>query len=62
MITSLLEEINKWRERYFQLGKELGKIINEQQEIILSLKSEVRRLKRENWNLRQTKRRKMNGK
>ncbi len=62
MITSLLEEINKWRERYFHLGKELGKIINEQQEIILSLKSEVRRLKRENWNLRQTKRRKMNGK
>lgn len=35
----------------------LGEIINEQQELILALKRENRRLKRENWNLKQTKRR-----
>ncbi|HFI0657903.1 TPA: hypothetical protein ACGO4L_000323 [Streptococcus suis] len=36
----------------------LGEIINEQQDLILALKREIRRLKRENWNLKQTKRRK----
>ncbi|WP_170240140.1 hypothetical protein [Streptococcus suis] len=36
----------------------LGEIINEQQDLILALKQENRRLKRENWNLKQTKRRK----
>ncbi|HEM3666962.1 TPA: hypothetical protein U1C81_000700 [Streptococcus suis] len=36
----------------------LGEIINEQQDLILALKQENRRLKREKWNLRQTKRRK----
>ncbi|HEM3632589.1 TPA: hypothetical protein U1C38_000385 [Streptococcus suis] len=36
----------------------LGEIINEQQDLILSLKQENRRLRREYWNLRQTKRRK----
>ncbi|HFI2691149.1 TPA: hypothetical protein ACGO0Y_000197 [Streptococcus suis] len=35
----------------------LGEIINEQQDLILALKQENRRLKRENWNLKQTKRR-----
>lgn len=35
----------------------LGEIINEQQDLILSLKQENRRLKRENFNLRKTKRR-----
>ncbi|HFR3585625.1 TPA: hypothetical protein ACHVCZ_001552 [Streptococcus suis] len=35
----------------------LGEIINEQQDLILALKRENRRLKREYWNLRQTKRR-----
>ncbi|MGU8068831.1 hypothetical protein ACS6XY_10345 [Streptococcus suis] len=34
----------------------LGKIINEQQDLILALKRENKRLKRENWNLKQTKR------
>ena len=45
-----------WR-RYSRLGEELGAIINEQQDIILSLQRENKRLKRENWNLKQTKRR-----
>lgn len=36
----------------------LGGIINEQQDLILALKRENKRLKREYWNLRQTKRRK----
>ncbi|CZA57754.1 hypothetical protein ACSBRS_007405 [Streptococcus suis] len=35
----------------------LGEIINEQQDLILALKQENRRLKRENFNLRKTKRR-----
>ncbi|HEL1541867.1 TPA: hypothetical protein TXI94_000889 [Streptococcus suis] len=36
----------------------LGEIINEQQDLILALKRENERLKREKWNLKQTKRRK----
>ncbi|HEM3544425.1 TPA: hypothetical protein U1B45_001639 [Streptococcus suis] len=36
----------------------LGEIINEQQDLIISITNENRRLKRENWNLKQTKRRK----
>ena len=47
-----------WWRKYSRLGEELGAIINEQQDIILSLKRENKRLKRENWNLKQTKRRK----
>jgi len=47
-----------WWRMYSRLGEELGAIINEQQDIILSLQRENKRLKRENWNLRQTKRRK----
>ena len=46
-----------WR-KYSRLGEELGAIINEQQDIILSLQRENKRLKRENWNLKQTKGRK----
>lgn len=60
--------MNYYREQY-ELSKEiareqletcevLGKIINEQQDLILALKRENRRLERENWNLKQTKRRK----
>lgn len=37
------------------LGRELGEIINDQQDIILKLQNENRRLKRENWNLKKTK-------
>ena len=47
-----------WWRRYSRLGEELGAIINEQQDLILALKQENKRLKRENWNLKQTKGRK----
>ena len=43
--------------RYSRLGEELGAIINEQQDIIITLQRENKRLKRENWNFKQTKRR-----
>lgn len=46
-----------WRSRYQELCYELGEIVNEQQDKIISLTNENRRLKRENWNLKQTKRR-----
>ncbi|HEL2593597.1 TPA: hypothetical protein TZ702_000380 [Streptococcus suis] len=36
----------------------LGEIINEQQDLIFALKRENKRLEREYWNLKQTKRRK----
>lgn len=58
MIQGLHEEIDNWRAEYTHLGQELGKIINEQQNIILKLQNENRRLKRENWNLKKTKGRK----
>lgn len=45
-----------WRKRYLELCYELGEIINEQQDKIISLTNENRRLKRENWNLKRTKR------
>lgn len=51
-------EIDNWRAEYIHLGRELGKIINDQQDIILKLQDENRRLKRENWNLKKTKGRK----
>ena len=47
-----------WWRKYSRLGEELGAIINEQQDIILSLQADNKRLKRENFNLRKTKRRK----
>lgn len=46
-----------WRKRYLELCYELGEIIDEQQDKIISLTTENKRLKRENWNLKQTKRR-----
>lgn len=52
MIQGLHEEIDNWRAEYTHLGQELGKIINEQQNIILKLQNANRRLKRENWNLK----------
>ena len=55
MIEELLAEIDNWRADYMHLGRELGKIINEQQDIILKLQNKNRRLKRENWNLKKTK-------
>lgn len=43
-----------WWRKYSRLGEGLGAIINEQQDIILSLQRENKRLKRENWNLKRT--------
>jgi hypothetical protein len=58
MIEELQAEIRQWRSDYIHLGQELGEIINEQQDIILKLQNENRRIKRENWNLKKTKGRK----
>jgi len=58
MIQELLAEIDNWRAEYMHLGIELGEIINDQQNIILKLQNENRRIKRENWNLKKTKGRK----
>lgn len=55
MIEELLAEIDNWRAEYIHLGRELGGIIDEQQNIILKLQNKNRRLKRENWNLKRTK-------
>lgn len=55
MIEELLAEIDNWRADYIHLGREMGQIINEQQNIILKLQNENRRIKRENWNLKKTK-------
>ena len=55
MIEELLAEISQWRSDYIHLGRELGEIINEQQDIIVKLQNENKRLKRENWNLKKTK-------
>ena len=55
MMQELHEEIDNWRAEYMHLGIELGQIINEQQDIILKLQNENRRIKRENWNLKKTK-------
>lgn len=55
MIEELLAEIDNWRAEYTHLGRELGEIINDQQDIIVKLQNENKRLKRENWNLKKTK-------
>nr|DAS38920.1 MAG TPA: hypothetical protein [Caudoviricetes sp.] len=55
MIEELQAEIRQWRSDYIHLGRELGEIINEQQNIILKLQNKNTRLKRENWNLKKTK-------
>lgn len=55
MMQELYEEIDNWRAEYIHLGRELGQIINEQQDIILKLQNENKRLKRENWNFKKTK-------
>lgn len=54
-IAELQEDNACWRNMYVDLGYELGKVINEQQDKIISLSQENRRLKRENFNLRKTK-------
>lgn len=55
MIEELQAEIAEWRRAYIHLGEELGQIIDEQQDKIISLTTENKRLKRENWNLKKTK-------
>ena len=58
MDKDLQAEIDNWRADYLHLGYELGEIINEQQDKIISLSQANKRLKREIWNLRKTKKRK----
>lgn len=41
-----------WRKRHFETCCELGTIIDEQQDKIVALANENKRLKRENWNLK----------
>lgn len=38
---------NRWRNKYMNLGRELGEIINSQQDRILSLAHENNKLKKE---------------
>lgn len=61
MNKDLQAEIDNWRADYLHLGYELGEIINEQQDKIISLSQENKRLKREIWNIKKTKRRKSHG-
>lgn len=46
---------NRWRNKYMNLGRELGKVINSQQDRILSLSQENNKLKRELWYLKKSK-------
>lgn len=55
MIEELQVEIAEWRRAYAHLGEEFGRIINEQQDTIIALRRENKRLKRENWNFKKTK-------
>lgn len=43
---------NRWRNKYMNLGRELGEIINSQQDRILSLAQENAKLKKELWCLK----------
>lgn len=54
----LEQQVKGWRARYFGLSREFGEIINKQQDKIVALQQENKRLKREIWNLKKTKRRK----
>lgn len=51
----LEQQVKGWRARYFNLSHEFGEIINQQQDKIISLQQENKRLKREIWNLKKTK-------
>lgn len=55
MNKGLQAEIDNWRADYLHLDHELGEIINEQQDKIISLSQENKRLKREIWNMKRTK-------
>ncbi|WP_246100912.1 hypothetical protein [Streptococcus cuniculipharyngis] len=58
LVRELLESIDDWRNRYMDLGYELGEIINEQQDVIVAQAERIKRLERANWNLKKNKRRK----
>ena len=47
----------RWAREYIKLSQVLGQEINSLIDQLVSLKLENKRLKRENWNLKQTKRR-----
>ena len=49
---------SRWRNKYMNLGPELGEIINGQQDRILSLAQENAKLKKELWHLKKSKGRK----
>lgn len=55
MEREIYEVENRWRNKYMNLGRELGEIINSQQDGILSLAQENAKLKRELWNLKKSK-------
>ena len=55
MIEELQAEIAERRRAYAHLGEELGQIIDMQQDTILALRSENKRLKHEKWNPKKTK-------
>ncbi|MFS9017350.1 hypothetical protein QM953_07545 [Streptococcus cristatus] len=55
MIRERYEDNAYWRKRYLELCYELGEIIDEQQDTILALRRENKRLKRKKWNLKKTK-------
>lgn len=46
---------SQWRNKYMNLGRELGEIINSQQDRILSLAQENRKLKKELWKPKKVK-------
>lgn len=46
-----------WRKRYQGLCHNLGEIVDEQQDKIISLNKKNSRLKREIWNMKKTQRR-----
>lgn len=46
---------SRWRNKYMNLGRELGEIINNQQDRILSLAQENTKLKKELWRLKKLK-------
>ncbi len=56
MIEELLEEIDNWLADYIHLGRELGQIINDQQDIILKLQSLLHPLKASKLELEENER------
>ena len=46
---------SRWGNKYINLGRELGEIINSQQDRILSLAQENNKLKKELWYLKKSK-------